>query len=163
MIVVADTCPISYLILLGHLDLLHRFYERVVVPPAVWRELEDEGSPVIVRSQLLEAPDWLEKRTPRQGLDPSLSFLDPGESEAIAVALELRADRVIIDETLGRQEARRLGLSVIGTLGVLRNAARANWLDLPEVLSALQKTSFHVAPELIRSLLEEDVLRKRGA
>jgi len=50
---------------------------------------------------------------------------------------------------------------VIGTLGVLRNAARANLLLLPEALSKLQQTNFYVAPELIRSLPEEDVLRRK--
>jgi predicted nucleic acid-binding protein len=64
------------------------------------------------------------------------------------------------DETLAREEARRRNVSVIGTLGVLRNAARANLLVLPEALSKLQQTNFYVAPELIRSLLEEDAARQ---
>ena len=59
-----------------------------------------------------------------------------------------------------REEAKRSNVSVIGTLGVLRNAARAKLLLLPEALSKLQKTNFYVAPELIRSLLEEDALRR---
>ncbi|MFC5864256.1 DUF3368 domain-containing protein [Acidicapsa dinghuensis] len=52
-------------------------------------------------------------------------------------------------------------MAVIGTLGVLRNAARANLLDLPEALSKLEQTSFYVAPELIQSLLDEDALWKK--
>jgi len=92
-------------------------------------------------------------------LDPSLNFLDRGEREAIALAEELRADRLIADETLARAEAVRRRLSVIGTLGVLRNAARAGLLALPEALSKLQATSFYIAPELIRSLIEEEAER----
>jgi predicted nucleic acid-binding protein len=61
-----------------------------------------------------------------------------------------------VDETLARAEAVRRKLSVIGTLGVLRNAARASLLSLPEALLKLQRTSFYVAPELILSLLDED-------
>jgi predicted nucleic acid-binding protein len=91
--------------------------------------------------------------------DLSLNFLDQGEREAIALAEELHADRLIADESLARREAIRRKLSVIGTLGVLRNAARAGLLSLLEALSRLQETSFYVAPELIRSLLEEDAAR----
>jgi predicted nucleic acid-binding protein len=93
--------------------------------------------------------------------DSSLNFLDRGEREAVALALEVGADRLIADETLAREEAKRRNVSVIGTLGVLRNAARANLLRLPEALSKLQQTNFYVAPELIRSLLEEDALRRK--
>jgi predicted nucleic acid-binding protein len=67
---------------------------------------------------------------------------------------------LIADETLAREEAKRRNVSVIGTLGVLRNAGRANLLVLPEALSKLQQTNFYVAPELIRSLLEEDAARR---
>jgi predicted nucleic acid-binding protein len=91
--------------------------------------------------------------------DPSLNFLDKGERDAISLAEELHADRLIADETLARAEATRRKLSVIGTLGVLRNAARASLLSLPESLSRLQETSFYVAPELIKSLLDEDAER----
>jgi predicted nucleic acid-binding protein len=67
-----------------------------------------------------------------------------------------------VDETLARTEAIRRKLSVIGTLGVLRNAARASLLSLPRALSKLQETSFYVAPELIRSLLDEDAERLKS-
>ncbi len=52
-------------------------------------------------------------------------------------------------------------VSVIGTLGVLRNAAHANLRVLPEALSKLRQTNFYVAPELVRSLLDEDAMRPR--
>ncbi len=68
---------------------------------------------------------------------------------------------MIADETLAREEAKRRNVSVIGTLGVLRNAARANLLSLPDALSRLQQTNFYVASELIRSLLEEDDMRRK--
>lgn len=77
--------------------------------------------------------------------DPSLNFLDRGEREAIALAEEYGADRLVVDETLARKEAQRRNLSVIGTLGVLRNAARAGLLNLPEALAQLQETNFYVA------------------
>jgi predicted nucleic acid-binding protein len=70
---------------------------------------------------------------------------------------------LIADETLAREEAKRRNVSVIGTLGVLRNAARAGLLALPVALDKLQQTNFYVAPELIRSLLEEDASHRKTA
>ena len=160
MIVVADTSPINYLVLIGHIEILPYFYGRILIPPTVWEELQDAEQ---VRFWIARAPDWLETRVLLQAPDASLDFLDRGEREAIALAEQLGADRVIVDETLARGEAQRRKLSVIGTLGVLRNAARAGLLNLPEALSELQKTSFYVAPELIRSLLEEDTSRLKKA
>jgi predicted nucleic acid-binding protein len=124
--------------------------------------LLDVHTPDAVRGWVANAPEWLEVR-PLPGLpDPSLDFLDQGEREAIALAEEFHADRLIADETLARREAIRRRLSVIGTLGVLRSAARSGLLGLPEALLKLQKTSFYVAPELIRSLLDEDAERQKS-
>ena len=163
MIVVADTSPINYLVLIGHIEILPYFYGRILIPPTVWEELQDANTPDQVRAWIAQAPGWMEKRTLLSAPDSSLDFLDRGEREAIALAEQLGADRMIVDETLARGEAQRRKLSVIGTLGVLRNAARADLLNLPEVLTELQKTSFYVAPELIRSLLEEDALSRKKA
>lgn len=161
MIVVADTSPLNYLVLIGHIEILPYFYQRVLIPPFVWEELQDVGTPDPVRAWAAQPPDWLERHSLRTPPDSSLNFLDRGEREAITLALEVGADRLIADATLAREEAKRRNVSVIGTLGVLRNAARANLLLLPEALSKLQQTSFYVAQELIRSLLEEDALRQK--
>ena len=160
MIDVADTSPINYLVLIGHVE---------VLPPllwsdpdsAVWEELQDVNTPDHVRGWVAQAPGWLKVRTLSNPPERSLSFLDRGEREAIALAIKVGADRMIADESLAREEAKRRRLSVIGTLGVLRNAARANLLDLSEALRILQATNFYVAPELIQSLLDEDTARLR--
>lgn len=159
MIVVADTSPINYLVLIGHIEILPHFYGRILIPPSVWEELQDRNTPDSVRKWVAQGPAWLEMRALRNVPDPSLSFLDRGEREAIALAEELQAVRLITDDMLAREEATRRKLSVIGTLGVLRNAARAHLLHLPDALSELQKANFYVAPDLIRSLLEEDAAR----
>jgi predicted nucleic acid-binding protein len=161
MIVVADTSPLNYLVLIGHIEVLPYFYQRVLIPPSVWEELQDVGTPDPVRTWAAQPPGWLERHSLRTPPDLSLNFLDPGEREAITLALEVGAGRLIADETLAREEAKRRNVSVIGTLGVLRNAARANLLSLPDALSRLQQTNFYVAQELIRSLLEEDALRRK--
>jgi predicted nucleic acid-binding protein len=141
MIVVADTSPLNYLVLIGHVEILPHFYQRVLVPSSVWQELQDVNTPEAVRSWSANPPAWLEVRQLENPPDASLDFLDRGEREAIALALESGADRLIADETLAREEAKRRNVSVIGTLGVLRNAARADLLVLPEALSKLQRTN----------------------
>lgn len=161
MIVVADTSPLNYLVLIGHIEVLPYFYQRVLVPPSVWEELQDVDTPEIVRAWIYRSPAWLERHPLSSQPDPSLNFLDRGEREAIALALQTGTDRLIADETLAREEARRRNVQVIVTLGILRNAARANLLALPDALSKLQQTNFYVAPELIRSLLEEDASRSK--
>lgn len=161
MIVVADTSPINYLILIGHIEILRYFYGQIIVPLSVWQELQDIHTPDSVRAWAIQPPGWLEVCELSVTPDPSLDFLDRGERDAIALALELGASRLIAHETLARREAVHRKLAVIGTLGVLRNAARANLLDLQEALEKLQQTSFFVAPELIKSLLEEDAAWKK--
>ncbi|MGA9669516.1 MAG: DUF3368 domain-containing protein, partial [Terracidiphilus sp.] len=126
-------------------------------------ELHDADTPEIVQAWIAHPPEWLEMRALSNPPDSSLDFLDRGEREAIALAVEIGADRLIADETLAREEAMRRNVAVIGTLGVLRNAARANLLDLPQALAKLKETNFYVASVLIQSLLEEDAARLKNS
>ena len=113
-----------------------------------------------MRLWFANAPPWLQVRPLRSRPDPAPDFLDAGEREAIALAEELKADQILLDEIDARREAARRKLPFIGTLGVLRRAAQLDLIDLPTTLTRLQQTTFHVHPELIRSLLEEDAQRK---
>jgi predicted nucleic acid-binding protein len=88
--------------------------------------------------------------------------LDRGEQDAILLAEAIKAERLIIDELEGRREAVHRGLPVIGTLGLLAEAARRNLVDLPKVLADLQRTNFHVSPELIEILLANDANRREA-
>jgi len=83
-----------------------------------------------------------------------------GERQAICLAQELGAAAIIIDEEQGRQEARRRGLTVIGLLGVLRDAAERDLVQLQPALSRLQKTNFRVSDKLIESLLLREAERR---
>jgi len=95
-LVIADTAPINYLILIGHVDLLPRLFERVALPRAVGRELSDLDAPTLVRNWIASSPSWLEIYD-TEGL-PQVSGLDEGETAAIALAEFLHADIVLIDE-----------------------------------------------------------------
>lgn len=153
MIVVADSGPLHYLILLEEATLLPRFYGAVLVPQAVVRELTHAGAPPKV-AQWMSAPhDWLriESVTPDQ-LHIVSEDLDLGDREAIALAEAVHADLLLMDDAAGRAEARRRNLKVTGTLGVLRIAAEQGLIDVPTVIARLRKTNFYFNEGLIRSV-----------
>ena len=81
--------------------------------------------------------------------------LDSGERAAIALAQELAADRLLIDERDGREIAARLGIPIAGTLAVLRDAATAGLLDLNSAFDRLKQTSFRASPRLFTQILED--------
>ena len=160
MIVVADSSPLRYLILIEHANVLPALYGRVVVPPAVITELNQERTPDPVRGWLANRPIWLEVQAPRKLLDLPRNVLGTGEREAIALALEIRADALLMDDREGREEARRLGLDVLGTLRVLAGAAEHEGADLAAAFDRLRRTNFRASDELIQRLLEHDAKRR---
>src|SRR4051812_17433281 len=120
MIVIADSGPPHYLILIEQIDLLRRFYRRVTIPDAVAQELGASGSPAIVKNWIARPPEWVEiSRVPPELIESIAEELDLGERAAIALAEVTRADLLLIDDSAGRAEARRRNLRVKGTLGVL--------------------------------------------
>jgi predicted nucleic acid-binding protein len=155
MIVVADTSPVNYLILIQEIDVVPKIYGRVVIPQTVREELVRASAPQLVRSWMECLPSWLEVRSPSTVPDSSLKKLDAGERDGIMLATELHADQLIVDEREGRREAERRGISVIGTLGVLREAATLKLLDIRVAVERLRATSFFVAPEVLASLLKD--------
>src|SRR4051812_10798964 len=129
IIVVSDTSPIRALHHLGLLQLCGNLYGSVIVPEAVRNELRRATTrcPAIEISGV----EGFAVRTPRGNpLDLGVpSDLDPGETQAIALAIELRADLVLMDERKGTRAANHLGLPTIGVFGVLLQAKRAGLID----------------------------------
>lgn len=160
MIVVADTTPLNYLVLIQTADMLPRLFGEVLIPPAVLAELKDPATPPPVRAWLATPPSWLRVQALRSRPDPQLGHLDAGEREAITLAEELRADQLLVDEIEARKEAARRKLPFLGTLGVLRRAAQLELIELPSALARLGQTSFYIDPKVIQSLLDEDARRK---
>jgi predicted nucleic acid-binding protein len=154
MIVVSDTFPLCYLILIKQIDLLPRLYGQVVIPAVVRDELVDERSPTEVRQWIAQPPAWLTIQEIAIQPDVALENLDSGEQAAILLFEQLEADLLAIDEMVGRQVARSRGLPIVGTLGILEAAGRLGWIDLPFVLEQLQQTSFRVSEKLIQQILE---------
>jgi predicted nucleic acid-binding protein len=162
MLVVADTSPLHYLVLIEHETTLPALYERVAIPPAVVADLQYGHTPDLVRAWISQRPAWLEVREPRVTLDARrFPRLGAGEREAIALARELQASLLLIDDADGRAEAERHALTATGTLGILEAAAIRGLIDLPDALTRLQATTFRARPELFQDLLERDAARKR--
>ena len=150
MIVVSDTSPINYLVLIGHAELLPALFGAVYIPPAVLSELSHKDAPLVVHEWLRTIPAWLVTHSPAV-MDPTLS-LDRGESEAISLAMELGA-QVLIDERSGREAASDRGLHVAGTLAVLGMAAERKLIDLTAAIEKLRATKFRASEALYRSFL----------
>lgn len=153
MIVVSDTSPICYLILIEAIDLLPQLYSRVIIPEAVCLELNASASPSILQEWISNPPSWLIVESVGIINDDSLSSLDFGERNVIFLAEKLKADLVILDELEGRKIAASKKLKVIGLLGVLYQAAIKDLIDLEEYIERLRKTSFRVSSSLLDSLL----------
>jgi predicted nucleic acid-binding protein len=98
-------------------------------------------------------PTWIDVRHPQIGPSATLSHLGPGECDAILLAVEIQADILLLDDQQGRQAAQQQGLTIMGTLGVLEQAASHRLLDLPTVLTQLQATNFRIHPAIIQTLL----------
>jgi len=155
MIVVADTGPLHYLILLDHAELLHRFYDEVVVPDAVATELSSASAPIAVRDWISRAPQWLTVvPVDADRVQEITDELDLGERAAIALAGAIHADLLLIDEAAGRAEAKRRNLRVTGTLGVLRTAAERGLVDVPDLIVRLKATSFYADEVLLKSVFD---------
>ena len=153
--VVSNTSPLNYLILLDEIDVLPRLYDRVSIPQSVSEELQAAETPEAVRRWILNPPDWLEILSETGSLDSDLAGLHAGERDAISLAMHLQADAVLIDERRGRGEAEKRRLKVIGTIGVLAFAHECGLLNLRNAIGRLQQTTFHLSPKLVASVLQK--------
>ncbi len=151
-VVIADTGPLNYLLLIDQVDLLPRLFETVHIPDTVRAELSAVGTPDIVRAWIAKPPPWL-LIAPTPPISPSLEKLDAGEQAAIALAIQMRAELLLIDDRAGVRAALAHGLDAVGTLGILDQAARAGLIHLPSTLKRLTATNFHIRQHLIEALL----------
>jgi uncharacterized protein len=154
-LVVSDTSPVRALVHLERLHLLAELFEEVLIPPAVLAELQRPTS------RLPAVPDaaiaLLRVRAPGN-VERVAEFrerLDMGEVEALALALEVQADALLIDEAAGRRSARELGLRTMGVLGILVQAKECGLVPrIAPLLDRLQlELGFYIGAELRQRVL----------
>lgn len=159
MIVVSDSSPLNILVRIDLIGVLPDLFGEVFVPPAVAAELSHAATPARVREWLAAGPAWLRIKAPAR-IDPTIDFDDPGEREAISLAMELHADFLLADDRKARRAAVERGLAVTGAIGVLETASARNLLDLSEAFRRLRATDFIVAPSILEEALRRDAARK---
>jgi predicted nucleic acid-binding protein len=157
---VSNTSPISNLACIGRLNLLHEQFSEVCIPDAVEAELQNIPD-VRVRKMIEEAKrvGWLKTRSATDANLISLLLvgLHRGEAEAIALALEIKAERLLVDEKEGRATARQLGLPLTGVLGVLLRAKKTNQIKAikPEIEELKSKAGFFIVSTLEAAILQQ--------
>jgi predicted nucleic acid-binding protein len=157
---VSDTSPISNLAWIGHLNLIRDQFREVWIPKAVESELQTIPDPTVrvVVDAALRA-GWLKVRSASDAALVSLLNVElhPGEAEAIALAVEIKPEWLLIDEREGRNKARQLGLPLTGVLGVLLRAKKQGQITAlkPEIDSLRNRARFFVAPSLEVAILAE--------
>ena len=155
MIVVSDTTPLISLLKIGRLDLLEKIFGQVFIPDGVFNELIQnknytQEANMIISSDFIvtksvsdrKAVEILEKTT----------LLDRGESEAIILFSELKAELMLMDERRGREVALRLKIPLSGTLGVLLNAFDKDIIsnkEIEEYLGEFQRQNRRFSHKLI--------------
>jgi predicted nucleic acid-binding protein len=155
-IVVADTGPLHYLIIIEEIELLPQLFGAVLAPEAVRAEMDQPETPREVRRWIAAPPPWLAIRsvtgssTHKKSRTPAL---DEGETEALALAELLKADLILMDDHAGVTAARAEGFTMMGTLGVLDLAASRGLIDLADAFRRLNATNFRSRPELLDALL----------
>jgi len=142
MIIVSDTSPLNYLVLIEQEDVLRKLFGRVVIRQTVFDELRATGASAKVRDWANNLPAWIEVRQTNLIADASLDILDAGEREAILLTQELSADLLLVDDKQARQAALDLHLSITGTIGVLDQTARRNLIDLKSAILNFKKRIF---------------------
>ncbi|MBC6481846.1 MAG: DUF3368 domain-containing protein [Hormoscilla sp. GM7CHS1pb] len=158
MIVVSNTSPIISMAAIGQLNLLQQLYNQIIIPTAVYDEIANAGK-TDVGAAAVQTLSWIKTQRVTD-YSPIGSFpkrLNAGENEAIALAIELNADLLLIDEKLGRKVARSSGLKLTGVLGILMAAKRRGLIPVVKLLmdDLIAQVGFRVNTELYAEILQQ--------
>lgn len=156
MTVVSDTSPIINLARINKLDILHHSFGGIVIPRAVYEEITRFG-PEEPGASEVEQCAWITVyAVANRPLVEALKLeIDPGEAEAIACAIEMNAERLLLDERLGRNVSQRLGVKCIGLLGLLIEAKNKGLVMMvkPLVDDLIAKAGFWISRRLYARVL----------
>lgn len=159
MIVVSDTTPLISLLKINRLDLLKKLFGDVLIPQAVFDELTNDERFRLEADQIREKKFIVVKpvNNPEStNILKRATGLDQGESEAIVLTDELKADLLLMDEAKGRNISAQMGLRIMGTIGILMAAYEEDELSSDEVrecIAGLQHAGRHIGQRHYQMLL----------
>ena len=161
MIVISDTTPIISLLKMNQLELLNHMFGEVQVPDAVYEELISNAKFQKEAEKILSA-EYIKKVVVEDKKSVTLlrraTGLDAGESEAIILSDEIKADLLLMDELKGRQVAKQMGLNIMGTVGILMTAFDEKLLSAEEIeqcIDVLRNNGRHICEKLYEQLMEK--------
>lgn len=154
MIIVSDTSPVTNLIRVDHLFILQQLFRKLIIPKAVYEELCE----IPAQQKIIGEQNWI---TIAPVINSELMSrlehqLDKGEAESIALAIQLQADYLLIDEMKGRHIAEEMGLKIVGLLGILVKAKQENVIVLvkPILERLIEEAGFRIHISLYKRILE---------
>ncbi len=153
-LVISDASTLIHLAKINRLALLKEFFECLTIPPAVWREVVEQGKGRAGVHEIKRAHQagWIKVVTPTERALIKLlqRDLDDGESEVIALAIEKKAQLLLLDESDARRTADLYGLSKTGIIGLLIRAKQAGYIDSlkPELNKLLHQGGFWIDKKL---------------
>lgn len=156
MIVVSDTTPLHYLILIGQISVLPAIFSKIIVPNAVLEELSHDNTPNAVKQWVSVPPTWVEFARPAEIIQTSTTRLGTGELESISIAIELNVDGILMDDRRAILEARRFGLPVVTTLTILVLAAKRGLINFDRAVEDLRETTFRMPNDGILAEFHKD-------
>ena len=143
-LVISDASPLIAMVDIGEVDMLRKLYRRICITDIIKSEIH------------AELPEWIEVSAEydQKQFQILKLELDPGEASAIALALRNPGSRIILDERKGRSEAKRLGLKVTGTIGIIIKAKDQGLINSgKEILAKLEKHGFWLSEQLKKQVI----------
>ncbi len=160
MIVVSDTTPVISLMKVGQLELLQKLFGVVYIPKAVYRELT-ENEVFSEEVKMVQECEFIYVEEVSNGKSVNIlrnfTGLDAGESEAIILADEKQSDVLLMDEHKGRQVAKKMGITITGTIGILTQAFDEGMLmreDVERCIEWLKESGIRISEKLYQRLRE---------
>lgn len=148
MKVVSNTSPLIFLANVDSLPLLFSCFDHILIPEAVKAEFGSDILPEFVQVQALS----------QQGkniVELQCGTLHRGELEAIQLATEIKADLVLLDDLLARKKAKKMGITVMGTLGVFLMASHKRYISPKAAIQKIECLNHHYNMFIAEHLLEK--------
>ena len=161
MIVVSDTTPLITLLKVQHLDLLQAYFGEVQIPKAVFDELTCDER-FIAEAEQIRNSSFIHVKELADDKSVNLlcraTGLDLGESEAIVLTDEIKAELLLMDEAKGRDVAKQMGLKIMGTIGLLMASYQSGIISAEEIrkcIDIIKSSGRYIGEKYLKLLMDK--------